>query len=286
VRPLETRRIDLPGDPDGAELAIHEIAGSGRAFVLLHGLTGHRDDFRGVLPQLAEGNDRRWIAPDLRGHGDFSHVGRGRADSFTFDSLVADLAALLPALGIERCDLLGHSFGGMVALRFVLAHPERVSSLVLMDTGPVAPDGYDVALFEKAGAIGCARGMAFLQSKVEQVARANPDPSPSDRQTLKWADSYWLHHRLRYTAMDPVAYAALGVAMVEQEPVVARLGEIDCPTSILVGEDDVEFLRGADLMQAGLPRATRVTLPDAGHHPHRESPEAWLAAMRDHLARC
>lgn len=283
MRRLETRQIALPGDPDGAELAYHEIAGSGRVFVLLHGLTGHRDDFRGVLPRLAEGNDLRWVVPDLRGHGDFSHT--GRPESFGFDSLVRDQVGLLAALGVECCDLLGHSFGGMVALRFVLAHPARVRSLVLMDAGPSAPDGYDRSLFEKAGAIARTHGMAFLQSRIEQVMRANPDPSPADRQTHKWADLYWPHHRLRHTAMDPVAYGALGLAMVEQVSVVPRLGQIGCPTSILVGEDDVEFLRGAALLQDGVPRATRVTLPDAGHHPHIENTEAWLAALREHIER-
>ena len=127
-----------------------------------------------------------------------------------------------------------------------------------------------------------ARGMAFLQGLVEKAARANPDPGPSDLQARKWADEYWPHHVLRYTAMDPVAYGALGVAMVNQEPVVDRLAEIRCPTTILVGEDDVEFLRGAELLEAGIPGAQRVTIPDAGHHPHRENREAWLAAMRAH----
>jgi len=273
----------LPRDADGAKLAYHEIEGRDRVFVLLHGLTGHRDDFRGVLPRLAEGNDLRWIAPDLRGHGDFSHT--GRPESFGFESLVRDLDGVLDGLGVEACDLLGHSFGGMIALRFVLAHPARVRSLVLMDTAPCAPDGYDRSLFEKAGAIARSRGMAFLQSRIEQVARANPDPSPSDLQTRKWADRYWPHHRLRYTAMDPVAYGALGLTMVEQVDVVPRLGEIGCPTTILVGEDDVEFLRGTALLEDGMPHAARVTLSDSGHHPHIENTEAWLAAMREHIER-
>lgn len=274
---METRRISL-GD---VELSYNEVGGSGRPFVLLHGLTGHRDDFRWRMPELA---DVGWLlAPDLRGHGDFTRT--GRVESFTFAQLVADLNALLDAWGVASCDLLGHSFGGMLALRFVLECPERVDSLLLMNTAPFSPGDYTSETFEKAGAIARARGMAFLQELVEKAAKANESPPASDRQLAKWGDLYWPHHRLRYTSMDPVGYAALGKLMAEQEPVDARLGEIRCPTTVLVGSDDGEFLRGADALEAGIAQAVRVTLPDAGHHPHMESPEAWRDAVRAHLRR-
>lgn len=275
--PIRTQRISL-GD---VELCYDEVPGDGRPFVLLHGFTGHRSDFAPRLPELAS---EGWLlVPDLRGHGDFTHT--GREGTLTFERLLADLALLLDAWGVPRCDLLGHSFGGMVTLRFALAHPERVASLVLMDTAPFAPDAYDPATFEKAGAIARARGMGFLQQLVERAVRNDPAPSASDRQTRKWADRYWPHHRMRYAAMDPVAYGALGLAMLGQEPVTGRLGEITCPTSVLVGAEDTEFLAGADALAAGIPFAVRVTLPDAGHHPHMENPEAWLAAVRGHLRR-
>ena len=85
--------------------------------------------------------------------------------------------------------------------------------------------------------------------------------------------------------MDPEAYGALGLLMMDQAPVTPRLGEIRCPTTVLVGSDDTEFLRGADLLAAGIPGAKQVVLSDAGHHPHMESPEAWSAALRAHLLR-
>ena len=280
---VRTRSIALPADPDDATLSSDEVAGPGRPFLLLHGFTGHREDFLSVLPQLAEVADAHWIAPDLRGHGDFTRT--GRESSFSFDCLVADLVRLLDALEVDRCDLLGHSFGGMLALRVVLAHPDRVASLVCMSTAPDCPESLANVAFEKAGAIARARGMAFVQTLVERAARKDPDPSPSDLQTRKWADRYWPHHVRRYTAMDPVAYGTLGRAMVEQLSLVARLGEISCPTTILVGEHDSDFLPGADLLATGIGHAECVTIPDAGHHPQIENTAAWLAAMRGHLER-
>lgn len=274
---MQVERISI----EGADLCYNEISGGGRPLILLHGLTGHRDDFRERMSDLADVG--RLLAPDLRGHGDFTKT--GRPETFTFERLVADLVAWLDALGIESCDLLGHSFGGMVALRSALAHPERVDSLILMDTAPSAPAAYSVAMFEKAGAIARTKGMAFLQGLVERAGRDEKRPSASDRQTQKWSDFYWAHHRLRYGAMDPEGYATLGILMVTQTSAIERLGEIACPTTILVGEDDNEFLAGADALTSGIGHAVRVTLPDAGHHPHMENPKAWLAAVRDHLRR-
>jgi pimeloyl-ACP methyl ester carboxylesterase len=279
---VQTRRIRI----DDIEISCAEAGeagqtGDGAPLVMVHGFTGHRDDFRDVLPELAR--DGWVLAPDLRGHGDCTHT--GRAETFTFAQLVDDLNVLLDALEIERCDLLGHSFGGMVALRFVLAHPERVASLVLMDTAPFAPDGYDRGVFEKAGAIAEARGMSFLQELVEKAGRADSAPNPSDKQTRKWGDYYWEHMRKRYGAMDPAAYAAFGLEMMDQSSLADRLGEIACPATILVGSDDEAFQRGADAFEAGIPAAKRVTIEDAGHHPHIENTAPWLAALRAHRAR-
>lgn len=274
---VETKRIAL-GD---VELAYNEVVAGERPFVLLHGLTGHRDDFRTRMPDLADLG--RLLAPDLRGHGDFTRT--GRPETFTFPQLNADLVALLDAWEIERCDLLGHSFGGMLALRFVLEHPDRVDSLILMDTAPFSPESYTPDMFEKAGAIAVARGMGFLQELVEKATKQREDLSPSERHIEDWGDAYWPHHRLRYISMDPVAYRALGLAMAEQESVVERLGEIGCPATVLVGADDVDFLKGTDALDSGIPGAERVTIPDAGHHPHVENPGAWLAAVRGHFAR-
>jgi pimeloyl-ACP methyl ester carboxylesterase len=244
-------------------------------------LTGHRDDFIDRLPELAR--DGRVLVPDLRGHGDATR--NGRAESFHFDQLVDDLRAFLDALEIDRCDLLGHSMGGMVVIRFALAHPERVASLVLMNTAPFAPDGYSENVFVKAGEIAVAKGMGRLQELVAAAARNESELSAADRQSEKWAERYWAHHERRYNAMEPVAYGALGVAMMGQESVADRLGEINCPTTVLVGSDDTSFLRGAEALAAAIPSAERTILPDAGHHPHMENSAAWLAAMARHRKR-
>lgn len=266
-----TRRVDV----GGLSIVVEDAGDPARIpLLMVHGFTGHRDDFAGVREALAR--DRRVLVPDLPGHGDSGRT--GRVEDYTFGRAVAGLVALLDALGIERVHLLGHSMGGMLALRLVLAHPDRVVSLVAMSTAPDAPASMRGDALARPAAFALEAGMAALQEKVERRARQRSDPV-----LARWAEAYWRHHRRRYRAMDPAAYAGFARAMSHQEPVTSRLGEIRCATLVLVGEADAAFLAGAAALERGIPGARRVTLADAGHHPHQEAREAWLAAVRTHL---
>jgi lipase len=95
--------------------------------VCLHGVTGHGERFK----RLAE---ERWaehfhvISPDLRGHGR-----SGYEPPWTFPTHVADLIETLDALGIDRPDWVGHSFGGRLILELAALHPERIRRAVLLD---------------------------------------------------------------------------------------------------------------------------------------------------------
>ncbi len=285
-------RLELPSVRqlrlDDVEIAFTELVpqlDDGIPLVLLHGLTGHRDDFLPVLPAIHVRHPAlALLAPDLRGHGDSTHG--GDPATFSFERLVGDLRGFLDRLGIARCHLLGHSFGGMVALRFALAARERLASLVLVGTAPFAPRGYTADTFEKSGEIAVERGMAFLQARIEERARSSEPTRAADRAALRWADAYWPHHRHRFRSMDPVAYRELGLAMVRQTSVAERLGELALPVGVIVGIHDEDFLDGADRLARDVPGAVRIDLPDAGHHPHRENPIAFLDALTSHLARC
>jgi len=273
-----TRRLSLPG----LELDCDDLGEThGLPIVLLHGFTGHRDDFETVRDRLAEWT--RVIVPDLRGHGGARH--EGSIEAHTFEALVGDLSRVLEALDVTRCHLLGHSMGGMVALRFTLAYPERVASLVLMSTSYTVPDGMQAETLRKAGEIALAKGMPRLQELVEKRQREGGSDDPADRHIERWADRYWPHMRNRYAAMDPNAYMGFGQEMASQSSLETRLREIGCPTTILVGDDDRPFLAAADVLAREIPGAVRFTLANAGHHPHHESPDAWWRAMEDHWQR-
>lgn len=244
--------------------------------VMVHGFTGHRDDFIGVLPELAK--KRRVVVPDLRGHGD--SVDAAGPYGWNFDQLVRDLVDLLDHFQIERCDLFGHSMGGMLTLRFALAHPERIRSLLLMCTGPELPPTLSRPGFEIGADIGDARGIDGLQTLMEKAGRQDCSAT-----IAAWGERYWLHHRRRLRAMTAQSFRGIGTAFFDFESLVDRLSEIERATLVIVGESDVDFLPGADLFERHLPRVERVTLADAEHHPLQENPRAWFDAIEGHLDR-
>jgi pimeloyl-ACP methyl ester carboxylesterase len=248
--------------------------------VLVHGLTGFRDDFRERLPALAELG--RTIIYDHRGHGESTNT--GDPTSYSFAQLVDDLGGLLDALDVPTCDLLGHSMGGMIALRFAIAHPECVASLVLMDTAGRAPDRMPRAPFAAAGAIARSDGMATLAALLRARAADETDrPAAERRLEAEWGEAYWERRHRRFTAMDPEAFAELTLELVDQPALTEHLAAIRCPTTVIVGEEDTGFLRPSDELAAAISGARLVRIPDAAHSPQIENPAAWLAAIRAHL---
>ncbi len=242
--------------------------------LLVHGFTGHRDDFIEIAPELAK--RRRVIAPDLRGHGDsYDQAG---PYGWSFEQIVKDLVGLLDHLEIDRCDLFGHSMGGMVSLRFALAHPERVRSLIFMCTAPELPVSLSRKGFEIGAEIAAAHGIDRLQELMEKAGRENCSDSIAG-----WGERYWLHHRRRLRAMTPESFHGIGSAFFDSDSLVARLPEIEAPTLVIVGEHDADFLPGTDLFAQHIRSATRVTIPGAEHHPHQENKQAWRKAVEDHL---
>jgi pimeloyl-ACP methyl ester carboxylesterase len=268
----------------GIEIEVEEAGQGERAFVLVHGFTGSRDDFREQMAPLSELG--RTLAIDQRGHG--GSTNSGKPEDYALANLVQDLLGAFDALQLPRADLLGHSLGGVVALHFTLAHPERVASLILMDTSPV-PIKMRFSESARAGIAAFARehGMGALAKRMREMAAANPATPPSARRTEErmGADAFWQRIERKLENMDPVAWDSISRAFPEFPSLVSRLSEVRCPTTVLVGAEDLPFLKPSDELERGIPHARRVTIPDAAHSPQLENPPAWLEAVRAHLAR-
>lgn len=250
------------------ELA-HATYGTGFPLVLVHGFTGSSLDWIDVVEPLAQG--RRVITLDHRGHGESPNP--GDAATYSFDQLVVDMTGLLDRLELEQFDLLGHSMGGIVAMRYALLHPERVRSLVLMDTAAGAMAG--AADFMRAGielvrTQGTGALFELIQGFLGTGARA---------------DVLRARQRTKLEQMDPVAFTELGEELLTYPSVLDRLATLDIPTTVVVGENDTGLRPAADALAATIPGAVLVVVPDAAHSPQDENRDAWLAAVESHLAR-
>lgn len=262
----------------GLDLDYDDQGTGGPPLLLLHGYTGARSDWADVVADLA--GTRRVIAYSQRGHGASTNTG-SRA-SYTFDALVADLAGVLDALAVDAVHLLGHSMGGVVAQRFVLEHPERVRSLLLMDTAPEPAGVLPLEFIEPLAEQGRASGMAAVYESIAPLFAAAlapveaGDPERARRLAARGPE--------KFAQLDPEAFVAFAAELNAYPPLRSRLGEIACPTTVLVGELDAGLRAAAVVMAEAIPGAHLVVIPGAGHSPQDDRPREWLDAVSSHLA--
>jgi pimeloyl-ACP methyl ester carboxylesterase len=247
----------------------HSLRGDGFPLLLVHGFTGSSLDWTDVVEPLAHG--RQVVTLDHRGHGESPNT--GDAATYSFDQLVADMTRLVDQLGLERFDLLGHSMGGVVAMRYTLRHPERVRSLILMDTAAGAQPGA-ADLLRGGFELVRAQGMLALYAVIE------PFLGTGER-----ADVMRARQRTKLEQMDPVAFTQLGEELLTYPSILDQLATLDLPTTVIVGENDTGLRAAADALGATIPAAVLVVVPDAAHSPQDENRDAWLAAVEQHLTR-
>ncbi len=256
---------------DGVDLAVTRL-GAGEPFIMVHGFTGAKEDFADHANRLAEHSEV--ILFDLRGHGDSAKP--ISAEHYSLDRLAADTLAVADALRFETFRLLGHSMGGMVARRIVLSQPDRVSALVLMDTSTGPPVLVDPDLAEAAAQLALDDGMDALRIILDE---ADVLGSEADRRVRATRPGYEDFNARKWAAVAPMAYAALLREIIAQPNQLEQLGAVQCPTLVVVGDQDAGFIEDSRLMAATIPDAELAVIPDAGHSPQFENPAAWFTAV-------
>lgn len=263
------------------DLEIIEDGVGGRPLLLVHGFGGSKEDFTHYLPRLAA---MGWhvVAPDNRGHGGSSKPADESA--YSLAQIADDVNELVTALEWDTITVLGHSMGGMVVQLFVLAHAERVTGLILMDTSHKMLDHVDADMVAAGQAVVRDGGTALLV----EIGRNATEPSPLD--TLPY---------LRMTAEDPAykawseqktlnfagpAWAALAGDMAVQEDRLEALHELSIPTLVIVGEQDDPFVKQSIAMSEAIPGARLAVIPGGGHSPQFEAPTEWWQVVSGFLA--
>ena len=243
---------------DGVDVYF-EVHGSGPAVLLTHGYSATSEMWHGQLPSLA--TDHTVIIWDMRGHGRSDSP--AAADAYSADLTVDDMAALLDHVGVESAVVGGLSLGGYMSLGFHVAHPTRVRSLLLVDTGPGfkndrARDAWNAYALTFADQF-AENGLAVLEERSAEQATA----------THRDANGLVLAARNMLTQRD--------ATVIESLPTIA------VPTLVVVGADDQPFRGAADYMAEKIPGSTKVVIPDAGHAVNLDQPAAFDAAVRTFL---
>lgn len=246
-------------DRDGVHIH-YEVAGSGPALILTHGYSATGEMWDGQIALLAK--HFTVVTWDMRGHG--------RSDYPTSQALyseeatVADMAALLDAVGATDAIVGGLSLGGYMSLAFHRVHPDRTRALLIIDTGPgykndAARDGWN------ANAI--RRAERYEVDGLPDVSRASPE--------VRLA---------RHRDATGLARAARGMLTQRDAAVIESLPDIKVPAIVIVGANDTPFLAASDYMAAKIPGAKKVVIPDAGHSANIDQPAAFNAALMGFLS--
>jgi pimeloyl-ACP methyl ester carboxylesterase len=273
-----TQRQIAVGD---VHLSIAEAGARQRPLLLVHGFTGAKEDFTPWLDLLAEAG---WhaVAPDLRGHGASS---KPAAESdYSFQLMAEDMLGLSDALGWDRFVLLGHSMGGMVAQFMACAAPTRLNALILMDTshGPVG--NLDPELVQAAVSVVRTDGMDTLAAILAE--HQGPLETPAHRRLITGQAGYAEFCDRKLRATSAALYAAMAPVFVTTADRLDRLRELPAslPVLAIVGEQDKPFLGPSQAMAASVGDGVLAVIPDAGHCPQFENPDAWWQALATFLA--
>jgi pimeloyl-ACP methyl ester carboxylesterase len=277
------RTVEVAGHGGDVSLEVAEAGAGGRPLLLLHGFTGAKEDFTEWLDPLAE---RGWhaVAPDQRGHGASSHPAEESA--YSFDAFAADVVGLVDALSWERCVVLGHSMGGMVAQTVVLGAPERFDGLVLMDTSHRGLR-IDPGLVELGVSIARNEGIAAVMAAQDAIGSDDALGTPAHERVLATRPGYREFGQRKMLASSAAMYVAMITAITDADghDRLSGLERVTLPTLVIVGDQDAPFIKPSHRMAEAIPGAELATVADAGHSPQFESPELWWKALSTFLDR-
>ncbi len=260
-------------------LSLHyEDEGKGPAILCLAGLTRNSADFSFVLPHLG---GRRVIRMDYRGRGQSDHA----PDYMSYNILREgqDAIELMDHLGLDRAVILGTSRGGLIAMALAYMHPARLSGVVLNDIGPeVDPKGLERIM----DYVGRAPDLPDLDTAAAALAHVHATGFPGVP-LARWRQQagFMFHEKpdgglgIRYDAR--LRDALIGQAGAGEAPDLWLLFDAlrDLPLAAIRGANS-DLLTAATLtaMQARHPGMITATVPDRGHVPFLDEPEA-LAAI-------
>lgn len=232
-------------DRDGVQIVydVHPGPAAATPLLLTHGYGASRRMWDGNVDALSQA--RTVITWDMRGHGESDSPADESA--YSHQATVADMVAILNAVGTRTAAIGGLSLGGFMSLDLYRSHPQRACCLLLFDTGP----GFNSDASRQ-------RWNDYAAGLAEQQAKSAPG----------------------------LAKAARGMLAQQDAGVIRSLPDVRVPTLVLVGADDAPFLAAADYMATTIPAAEKVVLDGAGHAANIDQPKSFNDAVLAFLDRC
>lgn len=257
--------------------------GSGPAILLLHGLGCDHTTWAPVMESLAR--THTVIAPDLLGHG---RSDKPRAD-YSVGGYANGMRDLLTVLGIDTATVVGHSFGGGVAMQFAYQYPERTDRLVLVGSGGLGPEvtpairAITTPGFHQVMGVLSVPGLRHLTTTAMRLLSRSGVRQLRDLDEV--ADIYESfkdpHTRaaIRHVVRAVVDWKGQIVTMSDRAYLTEAM-----PMCVIWGADDLVIpVDHASNASALAPTARIEIIPHAGHFPHKDHPERFVKIVRDFI---
>jgi pimeloyl-ACP methyl ester carboxylesterase len=293
--PVSHFRFTSQGEAlDMAYLDVKPTTPNGRTAVLLHGKNFCAATWQDTITTLTSAG-YRVIAPDQIG---FCKSTKPAHYQYTFQQLAGNTHALLASLGVGKAAVMGHSTGGMLAIRYGLMFSTEVDQLVLVD--PVGLEDW------KAKGVPWPSVDTWYRQELQTSADRIRDYERTTYYAGTWKPDYekWVQMLAglnRGPGHEIVAWnSALLYDMIYTQPVVYELGDLKMPVLLMIGDKDTTAIAKnfappeirptlgnypvlGKAAAARIPHAKLVEFPDLGHAPQIQDPEAFDKALLDGL---
>jgi pimeloyl-ACP methyl ester carboxylesterase len=258
-------------------------AGEGPVILLVHGIAGSSRTWREVTELLAA--DHTVIAPDLLGHGESAKP----VGDYSLGAYASGLRDFLGVLGIPRATVVGHSFGGGVAMQLAYQHPECCERLVLVGSGGL---GREVTWMLRALSLPGTELLMpvifppFLRDRGNDLGRILHQRGVRSARV----DEMWRSYASLADSPNRKAFLRTLRSVIDLGgQVVSAMDRIYLasflPTLIVWGEhDDIIPVQHAHAAHAAIPGSRLEIFEDAAHFPHAEEPERFAAVLADFIA--
>ncbi len=259
----------------------------------LHGGPGATHDYFGSLETFAF-TGRRVVLYDQLGWGNSDHI--NDPSLWTVGLFVEELCVIRRALGLERVHILGHSWGGQLALEYALTQPAGLASLVIADSLTSAPQWameaarlvsqlpaevqQAIQRHEAAGTTDAAEYQEAMKAFSRRHAGGHIDPKP---EWVKQAFAKLTDNEVYLTMWGPSEFCITGTLKVWD--VTPRLGEIHLPALVLCGRYDEATPALAETIHHGIAGSELVIFENSAHFPHIEETERYLQVLDRFLSR-
>jgi 2-succinyl-6-hydroxy-2,4-cyclohexadiene-1-carboxylate synthase len=251
---------------------IAETGAGGRPVLFLHGFSG---DGRFWLPVARGLEPRPCILPDLPGHG--GTTAPLPPGAWSLDRAAGALVDALDRIGIGRCDLVGYSMGGRLALQLALRHGSRVERLVLVG----ASCGLESPV-ERAQRVASDEDLASrLESEGIEAFVERWEALPLFASQKELPEAVRDAMRAARIAQEPFALAAAlrAFGLGAQSPVGGALARLSMPVLLVAGGKDSKYCRIAEHMGERIAGSRVAIVPDAGHAVPLEKPDEFSVLL-------